>query len=291
MPALLLIALAGAIAQLVDGGLGMGFGITSTTIMLCAGLGPAQASGVVHVAEVGTTLASGLSHWKFGNVDWKVVALLGAPGAIAAFTGATLLSRLSLESAAPVTATILCLVGANLVWRFSRGRIAREIRIRAYSPWFLIGLGAVGGLVDSTGGGGWGPVTTSTLLSMGRQSPRRVVGTVNTAEFLVAMAASTGFVIGLWPQLHEHIFAVIALLIGGVITSPVAAWLISRLNPIALGGLVGTTIVAVNLPGPWWVALLAIVVGVGLTLRGWLRARAAQRNVSVVTKRAQAISV
>ncbi|MBG9350785.1 hypothetical protein I4J40_13440 [Corynebacterium belfantii] len=132
------------------------------------------------------------------------------------------------------------------------------------------------GGVDTLNGGGWRPVTTSTLLSMGRQSPRSVVGTVNTAEFLVAMAASTGFVIGLWPQFREQIFAVIALLIGGVVTSPAAAWLISRLNPITLGGLVCTAIVAVNLLGPWWVALLAIVTGVGLTRRGWQRTGVAQ---------------
>ena len=127
MTTLLLIALAGLAAQLVDGGLGMGFGVTSTTILIAlAGLGPAQASAVVHTAELGTTLASGISHWRFGNVDWKVVRRLAVPGAVGAFAGATVLSNLSTEAAAPLTAMILSLIGVNLVWRFSRGRIRRE---------------------------------------------------------------------------------------------------------------------------------------------------------------------
>lgn len=130
MRSLILIALGGAAAQLVDGGIGMGFGVTSTTILLLAGLGPAQASAVVHTAELGTTLVSGLSHWRFGNVHWPTVFKLGVPGAIAAFLGATVLSNVSTESAAPITALILVAIGANLVWRFpARVLSARHISI------------------------------------------------------------------------------------------------------------------------------------------------------------------
>jgi len=151
----MLIILAGAFAQLVDGGIGMGFGVTSTTILLLS-MGPAQASAVVHAAEVGTTLASGLSHWRFGNVNWRVVLTLGVPGAVGAATGATLLSRIATDSAKPITAIILALVGVNLLWRFSRGIIVRHNTPKPYRTPFLIFLGIFGGLIDATGGGGWG---------------------------------------------------------------------------------------------------------------------------------------
>lgn len=286
MRTLILIAFAGLAAQLVDGGLGMGFGVTSTTILiLLAGLGPAQASAVVHTAEVGTTLVSGISHWKFGNVDWGVVLRLGVPGAIGAFAGATFLSNLSMEAAAPVTALILALIGMNLVWRFSRGRVQRTYSGRPHSSGFLGGLGLVGGFVDASGGGGWGPVTTSTLLSLGRTQPRKVVGTVNTAEFLVSLAATLGFVVGLWDDLVANLAAVLALLIGGAIAAPIGAWMISRVNATVLGGLVGTMIVALNVPKVLEAAglesfnfiplqLVIVIVGIGLTVLGFRRYRA-----------------
>lgn len=295
MQVLLLIALAGGAAQLVDGGIGMGFGVTSTTILLLAGLGPAQASAVVHTAELGTTLASGISHWRFGNVDWSVVLRLGVPGAIAAFAGATILSRLSMEAATPITALILTLIGINLIWRFSRGRVFRSREVNPPSTGFLAGLGLVGGFVDSTGGGGWGPVSTSTLLALGRDQPRRIVGTVNTAEFLVALGATVGFVLGLWHEIVAHTAAVLALLGGGVVAAPIAAWLISRLNPVLLGGLVGTAIVMLNLGNVAdglnyyfdagipaqalpLVLVCVAVLGVMATLTGAERARAEKLN-------------
>ena len=275
MTTLLLIALAGLAAQLVDGGLGMGFGVTSTTILIAlAGLGPAQASAVVHTAELGTTLASGISHWRFGNVDWKVVRRLAVPGAVGAFAGATVLSNLSTEAAAPLTAMILSLIGVNLVWRFSRGRIRREGG-GEHSRGFLGGLGLFGGFIDASGGGGWGPVTTSTLMTLGRTEPRRIVGTVNTAEFLVTAAATLGFVIGLWDDLVANLAAVLALLIGGVIAAPIAAWLVTRTNPAALGGIVGTLLVALNLPKVlplgWGGVALLVVLGLALSWVGYRR--------------------
>lgn len=282
---LLLIALAGCAAQLVDGGLGMGFGATSTTILiLAAGLGPAQASAVVHAAQLGTTLVSDCSHWRFGNVDWRVVACLGIPGAVGAFAGANALVFLSAAAARPVMAAILALIGANLVYRFSRGRVRRKLDPRPHGAGFLSGLGLVGGFIDATGGGGWGPVTTSTLLSMARTSPRRIVGTVNTAEFIVTSAAVAGFVSGLWAELAEHAAAAFALLIGGAVAVPAAAWIVTKMNPVALGGAVGTLLVVLNLPtvlaaagGPpvatGAVTGLVAAAGVVLSARGYFRAR------------------
>lgn len=293
MLTLLLIAVAGLAAQLVDGGIGMGFGVTSTTILLLAGLGPAQASAVVHTAELGTTVVSGMSHWRFGNVDWRVAVALGLPGGVAAFFAATLLSHISMTAATPITSAILVVIGCNLVWRFSRGRVRRERIARAHSTPFLVGLGSLGGFVDASGGGGWGPVTTSTLMSLGREEPRRIVGTVGTAEFLVSLGATLGFVLGLWEDIVTHFSAVIALLIGGAIAAPIAAWLISRVNPVLLGGLVGTAIVLINLGrvvdagselagvtiAQGWVTAAQVllgVLGVAATVRGALRARHAR---------------
>ncbi|GGG82269.1 sulfite exporter TauE/SafE family protein [Corynebacterium pelargi] len=271
MKKLLVIAIAGAAAQLVDGGIGMGFGALSTSMLIfLAGLGPAQASAVVHTAEVGTTLFSGISHWKFGNIDAKVLLKIGVPGAIGAFLGANVLTQLSSEAARPITQTILALIGANLLWRFARGK-ARRVE-RSYRSGVLGCLGLFGGFIDASGGGGWGPVTTSSLLSMGRQSPRKIVGTVSAAEFLVSLSATLGFAFGMREALLENIGAIIALLIGGAITSPLAAWLISRMNPTALGGLVGTALMVVNVPSlPLKLVLLA--VGLGVTLRGFIRSK------------------
>lgn len=295
MKTLILIALAGLAAQLVDGGLGMGFGATSTTILiLLAGLGPAQASAAVHVAELGTTFVSGVSHWRFGNVDWRVVFRLAIPGALGAFAGATVLSSLSTDAARPLTAAILAAIGLNLIWRFSRGRVRRSVNSQPHSTGFLGGLGLFGGFIDASGGGGWGPVTTSTLLSLGRTEPRRVVGTVNTAEFLVTLGATLGFVIGLWEELVANLPAVLALLIGGTIAAPLAAWLVTRLNPVALGGIVGTLLLLLNLPVVLkffavtqpvvlTLQLATLVVGLALTWVGYQRARRNQLDAAVVT--------
>src|SRR5699024_10584984 len=160
---------------------------------------------------------------------------LGVPGAIGAFAGATFLSNLSMEAAAPVTSAILALIGINLVWRFSKGRVRRTFSERPHSAGFLGGLGIIGGCFDACCRGGWGPVTTSTLMTLGRTEPRKIVGTVNTAEFLVSVAATLGFIIGLWSDLVDNLAAVVALLIGGAIAAPIAAWMISRVNATVLG--------------------------------------------------------
>ncbi|QCB29330.1 sulfite exporter TauE/SafE family protein [Corynebacterium endometrii] len=278
---LLLIALAGFAAQLVDGGLGMGFGATSTTLLITlAGLGPAQASAAVHAAQLGTTLASGATHWRFGNVDWKVALALAVPGSVAAFLGATLLANLHMDAARPITAAILLCIGINLMWRFSRGRVQRTYSQRNHGTGFLGALGFIGGFVDSTGGGGWGPITTSTLLSAGRIEPRRVVGTVCTAEFSIAAAATFGFAFGMWEDLVSNLLTVAALLIGGVIAAPIAAWSVTRLNPVILGSFVGTLLVLLNVPtvlgaldAPeevlWLVRGAVLLIGINLGVHGF----------------------
>src|ERR671917_648667 len=181
---LVLMALVGLGAQLVDGSLGMAYGVTSTTLLLAIGTNPAAASATVHLAEIGTTLVSGAAHWRFGNVDWKVVAKIGIPGAVGAFAGATFLSNLSTETAAPLMSIILLALGVYILIRFTtfglpKGRLGLPLRKR-----FLAPLGLVAGFVDSTGGGGWGPVGTPAILASGRMEPRKVIGSIDTSEFL-----------------------------------------------------------------------------------------------------------
>ncbi|MDP9797672.1 putative membrane protein YfcA [Catenuloplanes nepalensis] len=245
MRKLILLALVGLGAQLVDGSLGMAYGVTSTTLLLAIGTNPAAASATVHLAEIGTTLVSGASHWRFGNVDWKVVAKIGIPGGVGAFAGATFLSSLSTEVAAPVMALILLALGLYILIRFTawglpRGRLGQPLRNR-----FLTPLGLFGGFVDSTGGGGWGPVGTPAILASGRLEPRKVIGSIDTSEFIVAVAASIGFLIGIGSENIDFAW-VAALLLGGVIAAPIAAWLVRHIPPRILGAAVGGIIILTN---------------------------------------------
>ncbi|MCX4557749.1 sulfite exporter TauE/SafE family protein [Streptomyces phaeochromogenes] len=245
MRTLVLLALAGLGAQLVDGSLGMAYGVTSTTLLLSMGTNPAAASATVHLAEIGTTLMSGASHWRFGNVDWKVVAKIGVPGAVGAFLGATVLSGLSTGTAEPVMSLILLGLGLYVLSRFTfrglpKGNLGKPLRKRFLSP-----LGLVAGFLDATGGGGWGPVGTPALLAGGRMEPRKVIGSIDTSEFLVAVAASLGFLFSLGSQGLNWAW-VAAFLLGGMVAAPVAAWLVRLLPARVLGSAVGGVIVVTN---------------------------------------------
>ncbi len=245
MRTLVLLALVGLGAQLVDGSLGMAYGVTSTTLLLAIGTNPAAASATVHLAEIGTTLASGASHWRFGNVDWKVVLRSGVPGAIGAFAGATFLSWLSTEIAQPLMSVLLLALGLYVLLRFTfRGlrtdRLGQPLRKR-----FLTPLGLVAGFMDATGGGGWGPVGTPAILASGRMEPRKVIGSIDTSEFFVAVAASLGFLVGLGTAGIDPMWA-LALLVGGLIAAPIAAWLVRLVPPRVLGSAVGGIIILTN---------------------------------------------
>jgi len=242
---LVLLGLVGLAAQLVDGSLGMAYGVTSTTLLLAIGTNPASASATVHLAEIGTTLASGAAHWRFGNVDWKVVLKIGIPGAIGAFAGATFLSWLSTELAAPFMSLILLSLGLYLLIRFTlRGLDSRNLG-KPLRKRFLTPLGLVGGFLDASGGGGWGPVGTPALLASGRIEPRKVIGSIDTSEFLVALAASLGFIIGIGSQGVDFAWVGV-LLLGGLIAAPIAAWLVRHIPPRVLGSAVGGVIILTN---------------------------------------------
>ncbi len=245
MNTLILLALVGLAAQLVDGSLGMAYGVTSTTLLLAIGANPAAASASVHLAEIGTTLASGVSHWRFGNVDWRVVIRIGVPGAIGAFAGATVLSNLSTDAAKPLTSGILLVLGLYVLLRFTFRALPRFDGQRQLGLGLLAPVGLLGGFLDATGGGGWGPVGTPALMASGRMEPRKVVGSIDASEFLVSVAASVGFLLALGSGAFD-LGWVLALLAGGVVAAPIAAWLVRRVAPRLLGSLVGGLIVLTN---------------------------------------------
>lgn len=246
MRKLLVLGAVGLLAQLVDGSLGMAYGVTSSTMLLAAGVAPAAASAAVHFSEIGTSLASGFSHHKLGNVDWRTVAILAGPGFVGAFAGATLLASLDGAAAKPWVAGLLLLLGVYVLWRFLILGGRRPTFKSRPSARMLVPMGLAGGTLDAVGGGGWGPVGTTTLLSSGRLAPRKVVGSIDTSEFLVAVGGSLGFLYALGSQGIEWAIAG-ALLAGGVIAAPIAAWLVRILPARVLGVAAGGLIVLTNL--------------------------------------------
>lgn len=259
---LLAIAVAGFFAQLIDGSLGMGYGVSSTSLLLALGLTPALASASVHLAEIGTTGISGFSHWRFGNVDFRLLFLLGIPGGIGAFIGAVVLSNLSLDAARPWVSVVLLVLGGVILFRFFHARRTRVApaalhdqansneaatdkpsRMRTF---LLTPLGLFGGFLDASGGGGWGPTTTSTLMAAGRHRPQTIIGTVSGSEFIVSVSASIGFLLALGSQTIQWDI-VAAMLIGGGIAAPISAWLVRHFDDRALGIAVGALIIVLNI--------------------------------------------
>jgi hypothetical protein len=267
----LLLAIVGLLAQLVDGSLGMAYGVTSQSLLLAVGIAPALASASVHIAEVGTTAASGVSHWRFKNVDWAKVWPLAIPGAIGAFFGAVVISSfITAEAAEPIVAIFLFGLGVFVLARFSFRRHERPVEVRPISKGFLSPLGLVAGFLDAAGGGGWGPISTPTLLSSGRMEPRKIIGTVDTSEFLVALSASIGFLLAL--SFAEIPWTVVgALLLGGVIAAPIAAYIVrimpARILGTAVGGVILVTnmktfLEAIGVSGPLAILVYILIVAV-----------------------------
>ena len=240
---LLLVSVAGFIAQMIDGAMGMAFGVISTTVLISLAYSPASASAIVHFAKIATGAASGAAHIKYGNVDWHATIKVAIPGGVGAFVGAIVLSNIDLRAAIPWTSSILLIMGLVVLYRFSRATILGRKR-RARARW-LAPLGLVGGFVDSTGGGGWGPIVTTSLTASNALEPRKAIGSTNTAELVVAVASSLGFLIGLGAK-ELPWTAILALVVGGTLAAPVAEWLVKNAPQRILGVFVGGLIVLLN---------------------------------------------
>jgi uncharacterized membrane protein YfcA len=241
----IIFALVGSIAQLIDGSLGMGFGLTSSTLLVTLGASAAVASAAVHFAEIGTTLASGVSHWHAENIDKKILVRLAIPGGIGAFLGATFLSFIDLSSSKIFISTLLLFLGFLLLYRNVFKSQGQVNMVEITNPNFLTYLGFTGGFVDASGGGGWGPIVTPTLITTTATEPRKVIGTVSAAEFVVALSASTGFLLQI-NRIDIDWGIVGGLALGGVIAAPIAARLVGKLPARQLGIVVALAIIALN---------------------------------------------
>ncbi|MBE6184817.1 sulfite exporter TauE/SafE family protein [Heyndrickxia ginsengihumi] len=247
MQKLIILAFVGLIAQLVDGSLGMGYGLTSTSLLLAFGITPAVASASVHLAEVVTTGASGISHTRFGNVDKEIAWRLIIPGAIGAFLGATILSHLPANTLKPYISIFLMLLGLYVLFRFIiKNNQSKQKKRKKMTKAFFIPLGFIAGFFDATGGGGWGPIATPTLLSRDDIEPRKVIGSVDTSEFAVALASSIGFLLSLGAHQINWIWT-IALMLGGMIAAPIAAYLVKILPSHLLAVFVSGMIIFTNI--------------------------------------------
>ncbi|MCY9017506.1 sulfite exporter TauE/SafE family protein [Priestia megaterium] len=246
MKKLFIFAIIGFLAQLIDGSLGMAYGVTSSSLLLTFGMAPAIVSASIHLSEVVTTAASGISHMKFGNVDRQALFKLIIPGSIGAFIGACFLSNVPGDIVKPYISLFLLMLGIYVVIRFvfkdkkNSGKKNLNLSTKQAIP-----LGLIAGFADATGGGGWGPLTTPILLSKNSNSARKVIGTVDTSEFAIAISATLGFLISLGWQDVNWLW-VIALMLGGIIAAPIAAWLVKIMPSFLLGVLVGGFIILTN---------------------------------------------
>lgn len=244
----------GFLAQFIDGTLGMGYGAFSATLLISAGLAPAIASASVHTAEIATTLVSGGAHLWFGNVKKEWLLPLIIPGVIGGAGGAYFLVSIPGDTMKPFVAGFLLLLGIIVFYRFvfrkqnpqaapaKAGTLSRITK----SPLKFPVLGFVAAFLDAVGGGGWGPIATPGLILTENQEPSKAVGTVNLAEFFVTIAISGTFIFTLGLEMFDWPL-VIALLVGGVIAAPVAAFLCKKLPTRALGILIGLLLIGVNI--------------------------------------------
>lgn len=228
----------GFIAQLIDGALGMAYGVTSNTALLSLGIVPSLASTSVHTAEVFTTAASGVSHLKLGNVDKKLFKKLLIPGIIGGFLGAYVLTSIPGDIIKPFVNLYLLIIGFIIIYKAFKYEIS-NLKVKTK----VVLLGGIGGFLDAIGGGGWGPIVTSTLVARGH-NPRFTIGSVNLAEFFVTITEAITFLILLKISYWEII---IGLIIGGVLAAPLAASICKKLPPRILMIIVGITIIVLSI--------------------------------------------
>ncbi|NKE45825.1 sulfite exporter TauE/SafE family protein [Roseomonas frigidaquae] len=236
MDEILLFTAVGFLAQVIDGAIGMAYGLTATSVLVSLGTHPAVASASVHAAEIFTTGASGFAHWRLKNVDARLLARLALPGIAGGIAGALLASALPMQIIRPLVSAYLLGMGGLILWRALRPPQSRPGR-----PVTLLGL--AGGFLDAAGGGGWGPIVTSTLIGRG-DVPRIAIGSTNAAEFFVALAITIAFFSAIGLELWQ---AILGLVLGGVLAAPFAALIARHLPARKLMLLVGVVIMLLSL--------------------------------------------
>jgi uncharacterized membrane protein YfcA len=210
----------GFFAQVIDGALGMAFGVLTTTSLLAIGVAPAAASAMTHVTECFTTAASGASHVYNRNVDWRLVARLAPAGMVGGAIGAYVLSNIDGKAIEPFVSAYLIAVGLFILYKAFRPKFPRDVR-----DWIVPYVGGAGGLLDAMGGGGWGPIVTSSLLGRGHD-PKKVIGSTNLTEFAVTTMISATFIVALgWSELSSAL----GLILGGILAAPIGAFIVKHL--------------------------------------------------------------
>lgn len=229
----------GFLAQIIDGSLGMAYGVSASSFLQGLGVSPALASASVHTAEVFTTAASGASHWKLGNVDKEIIKKLLITGVIGGGVGAYLLSNINSAAIKPWVAIYLLIMGIRIL-------------VKAFQPMDGFGetmrhrlplLGLFGGFMDAIGGGGWGPVVTTTMIANG-ENPRRTIGSVNLTEFFVTLVQAITFFFTLGTL---DVPVVLGLLLGGILAAPFGALLTRRIHPKVMLLIVGSVVILLQL--------------------------------------------
>ncbi|MBP2437043.1 sulfite exporter TauE/SafE family protein [Microbacterium amylolyticum] len=247
MPIIIVALLAGFVAQMVNGSLGMGYGTITATVLLGMGIAPALVSASVNIATVASDIVSGIAHHRFGNVHWPTAIALGISGAVGGFVGAWALVSLSgLDAARPFTSSVLVALGVLIVWRFVRrgGRLRQSAGPRRF---IIAPTGLTAGFLNAVGGGGWGPVTMPVMLTTSKLPAYQVVGSVSVGEIFAAGAAVLGFWWALPNGLTVAWPLVIGLAVGGMIAAPFAAWLTRRIPTERLGATIGFLVIGLNL--------------------------------------------
>lgn len=239
---ILLFILVGFAAQMIDGALGMAYGVSSNTFLLSLGIPPAAASASVHMAEVVTTGISGFSHWRLGNVDWKLVRRLLVPGVIGGLMGAYILTSIDGNIIKPYIALYLLIMGGIIIYKALT--LKPRHKMDGYHGPRVSWLGMIGGFLDAVGGGGWGPVVTATLVARGK-NPRMTIGSVNFTEFFVTFFESILFITAL--SFGDYWRIIVGLLVGGAVAAPIAARLSQKLPVKTLMITVGIIIILLSL--------------------------------------------
>ncbi len=229
----------GIIAQTIDGAIGMAYGITATTFLLSQGVSPAIASSSIHISEIFTTGASGLSHWRLNNIDKKLFLNLVFPGIIGGIIGVIILTNIDGKILKPWISIYLVIMGLYIILKAIKKNIfTNKISSKKITP-----LALVGGAVDAIGGGGWGPVVTTTLLSSGHE-PKTTIGSVNSAEFFITTSTGLSFAIFIGVSNPEII---LGLILGGILIAPFAAKITTKLPTKLLMFIVGVLITSLSM--------------------------------------------